>query len=110
MPESEDRQPSPGRSPVFQTTHWSVVLQAASEDSTAALESLCRVYWYPLYAFVRRKGYIHEEAQDSTQAFLAKLLEKNQISLADPERGRFRTFPGNSFADPRRRANQPAGA
>jgi RNA polymerase sigma factor (sigma-70 family) len=79
----------------FQTTHWSVVLRASdgqSGEATQALEELCRTYWYPLYAFVRRKGCTHEEAQDLTQAFFAKLLEKNQISLADPERGRFRTF------------------
>jgi RNA polymerase sigma-70 factor (ECF subfamily) len=63
-----------------------------SRESTQALEELCRTYWYPLYAFVRRKGHAHEEAQDYTQAFFAKLLEKNQISLAAPERGRFRTF------------------
>jgi RNA polymerase sigma factor (sigma-70 family) len=79
----------------FQTTHWSVVLRVSdgqSLDAAQALEELCRTYWYPLYAFVRRRGCTHEEAQDLTQAFFAKLLEKNQISLADPERGRFRTF------------------
>jgi len=84
-------------SPVFHTTHWSVVLQGASGESSTALENLCRVYWYPLYAFVRRKGYTHEQAQDLTQAFFAKLLEKNQLSLADPERGRFRTFLLRAF-------------
>src|SRR5689334_19020931 len=79
----------------FQTTHWSVVLRVGGErsvEATQALEELCRTYWYPLYAFIRRKGHTHEESQDLTQAFFAKLLEKNQISLADPERGRFRTF------------------
>jgi RNA polymerase sigma factor (sigma-70 family) len=80
---------------VFATTHWSIVLRVGdgqSHDATQALEELCRTYWYPLYAFVRYKGHTHEEAQDLTQAFFAKLLEKNQISLADPARGRFRTF------------------
>jgi len=83
----------PGRT--FQTTHWSVVLRVSNQptvEATQALEELCRTYWYPLYALVRRKGYTHEQAQDLTQAFFAKLLEKNQISQADPERGRFRTF------------------
>jgi RNA polymerase sigma-70 factor (ECF subfamily) len=80
---------------IFKTTHWSMVLRVGdgqSIEATQALEELCRDYWYPLYAFVRRKGHNHEEAQDLTQAFFAKLLEKNQISRADPERGRFRTF------------------
>jgi len=80
---------------VFQTTHWSVVLRVGDVESieaAQALEQLCRTYWYPLYAFVRRKGHTHEQAQDLTQGFFAKLLEKNQISLADPERGRFRSF------------------
>jgi RNA polymerase sigma-70 factor (ECF subfamily) len=79
----------------FQTTHWSVVLRLSegqSDEATQALEELCRTYWYPLYAFVRRKGCMHEEAQDLTQGFFAKLLEKDQLALADPERGRFRTF------------------
>ena len=74
-----------------------MVLQAASGESSTALENLCSTYWYPLYAFVRRKGYTHEQGQDLTQAFFAKLLEKNQFSLADPERGRFRTFLLRSF-------------
>jgi RNA polymerase sigma-70 factor (ECF subfamily) len=80
---------------VFQTTHWSAVLRVGdgrASEATLALEELCRTYWYPLYAFIRRKGHAHEEAQDLTQAFFSKLLEKNQISLADPGRGRFRTF------------------
>ena len=84
----------------FQTTHWSVVLRLSDERSgegRQALEELCRTYWYPLYAFVRRKGSTHEQAQDLTQEFFAKLLEKNQLSLADPERGRFRTFLLRSF-------------
>jgi RNA polymerase sigma factor (sigma-70 family) len=88
-----DQRPAPGRE--FRTTHWSVVLSAGgsgSSESGRALEKLCQMYWYPLYAFVRRKGYQHDEAQDLTQAFFAKLLQKNQIALADPDRGRFRTF------------------
>ena len=85
---------------IFQTTHWSAVLRVSDErpgESRQALEELCRTYWYPLYAFVRRKGCNHEEAQDLTQTFFAKLLEKNRLSLADPERGRFRTFLLRSF-------------
>jgi len=85
-----------GRNPhVFATTHWSVVLaagQPASPAAAAALEELCRTYWYPLYAFVRRKGHSPDDAQDLTQAFFARLLVKNYVAQADRERGRFRTF------------------
>lgn len=88
--------PDPGTERgVFDTTHWSVVLAAGtleSPDARAALTRLCETYWYPLYCCVRRHGHSPEDAQDFTQAFIAKLLEKNQIALADRERGRFRTF------------------
>jgi len=97
QPESQD---SPNVAPseraaVFATTHWSVVLAARDLDSPnaqAALARLCQTYWYPVYCCVRRHGRSPEDAQDLTQAFFAKLIEKNQISLADRERGRFRTF------------------
>jgi RNA polymerase sigma factor (sigma-70 family) len=79
----------------FTTTHWSAVLQAGQGDSSAAsaaLEELCRTYWYPLYAFVRRQGHSPEEAEDLTQDFFARLLEKEYVALADPARGKFRSF------------------
>jgi len=79
----------------FRTTHWSVVLKAghdSSPESSAALEQLCRAYWFPLYAFVRRKGYPEEEAKDLTQAFFARLLEKKGLERVGPEKGKFRTF------------------
>ena len=79
----------------FPTTHWSVVINAgAGSESVArvALESLCRHYWYPLYAFVRRQGRAHHEAEDCTQEFLARLLATDAVARARPERGRFRTF------------------
>lgn len=79
----------------FATTHWSVVLAAGSRDtpqSAAALERLCRTYWYPLYAHVRRRGHGPEDAQDLTQEFFARLLAKHWLTMADPRRGRFRTF------------------
>jgi RNA polymerase sigma-70 factor (ECF subfamily) len=84
-----------GVSPVFGTTHWSVVLAAGDTDTPeaqAALARLCQTYWYPLYCCVRRHGRSPEDAQDLTQAFFEKLIARNQISLADRERGRFRTF------------------
>jgi RNA polymerase sigma-70 factor (ECF subfamily) len=78
----------------FRTTHWSLVLTASNESDEArpALESLCRSYWYPLYAHVRRRGYDADEAQDLTQAFFARLLEKNFLRAADRNKGRLRTF------------------
>jgi RNA polymerase sigma-70 factor (ECF subfamily) len=85
----------PPRQSYFATTHWSVVLsagQVASPQAATALEELCNTYWYPLYAFIRRKGQSPHDAQDLTQAFFARLLEKNYVAQADRERGRFRTF------------------
>ncbi len=87
--------PAPGPSPVFVTTHWTVVLAArnrALPQSEAALESLCRAYWYPLYAYVRRLGHSSADAQDLTQEFFARLLAKHWLTGADREKGRFRTF------------------
>lgn len=81
--------------PVFVTTHWSVVLtarQSNSTDARGALEKLCRTYWHPIYAFVRRRGYSAEDAQDLTQEFFARLLEKNWLGDVDPVKGRFRSF------------------
>ncbi len=79
----------------FNTTHWSVVLAAGQTDSvetSQALQTLCRAYWYPLYCYVRRAGHTPEDAQDLTQEFFARLLEKNYFALASRERGRFRSF------------------
>ena len=79
----------------FTTTHWSVVLAAGQTDSvetSQALQTLCRAYWYPLYCYVRRAGHTPEDAQDLTQEFFARLLEKNYFALASRERGRFRSF------------------
>jgi len=89
------QQAAPRAAIQFTTTHWSVVLAAgglASSQADLALAELCRTYWYPLYAFVRRKGHSPHDAQDLTQGFFARLLEKNYIADADRERGRFRTF------------------
>ena len=100
MPPSEP--PSAARSSpdVFATTQWSVVLLAGSGDASgarAALEKLCRTYWPPLYAFARRDGLDAHAAQDAVQGFLARLLEREDIARADPERGRFRAFLVTSF-------------
>ena len=96
MPPSEsNRDPALVPHPQFTTTHWSVVLLAGQADSphaTEALEKLCRTYWYPLYVYVRRQGNSPEDAQDLTQNFFSRLLEKNYFAKADPDRGKFRTF------------------
>lgn len=84
-----------GKSPgLFPHTRWSVVLSAGrrSPESATALEALCRAYWYPLYAFVRSSGRSPHDAQDLTQEFFARLLAKEWLRLADPAKGRFRTF------------------
>jgi len=78
----------------FETTHWSLV-RAAGGDSPAgraALANLCATYWWPLYWFVRRRRYDVEDAQDLTQGFLTRLIEKGDVRDAQPGRGRFRTF------------------
>jgi RNA polymerase sigma factor (sigma-70 family) len=85
----------PAASPVFATTHWSIVCLAGEGNSPAAdaaLEQLCRAYWYPLYAHVRRRGHDPDEAQDLTQAFFERLLEKSFLRAVDRNKGRFRTF------------------
>jgi len=79
----------------FATTHWSLVLAAADRDapeSRQALAELCSAYWYPLYAFIRRQGHDADAAQDLTQEFFARLLEKEYLRTADRQRGRFRSF------------------
>lgn len=84
----------------FATTVWSRVLRAAaSDDVTArpAMAELCQAYWYPLYAYARKRGGSPAEAEDSVQAFFAWLLEKNLLRRAEPERGRFRGFLVASF-------------
>jgi RNA polymerase sigma-70 factor (ECF subfamily) len=79
----------------FRTTHWSIVVAAgrpSSPQARDALSSLCEAYWYPLYAYIRRKGHSAADAQDLTQEFFTWLLEKNLPGKADRTRGRFRSF------------------
>jgi RNA polymerase sigma factor (sigma-70 family) len=92
--------PSPKPPGLFATTHWSVVLAAGGgkdERASEALDELCRAYWYPLYAHVRRRGYSPEDAQDLTQEFFARLLAKQWLGMADEKRGRFRSFLLGAF-------------
>jgi len=78
----------------FVTTRWSMVLAAQGESPAAdeALENLCRIYWWPLYEFVRRQGYNPEEAQDLTQSFFARLLERRDLDIVQREKGRLRSY------------------
>ena len=89
-------QASVGGAPgLFPPTRWSVVLAATrrqSPESTQAMESLCRAYWYPLYAYVRRSGHSPHDAQDLTQEFFARLLEHHWLDTADREKGHLRSF------------------
>jgi RNA polymerase sigma-70 factor (ECF subfamily) len=85
----------PAHGETFATTHWTVVLAAGREGAPGAdraLEQLCRTYWYPLYAFVRRNGRTHEDAEDLTQGFFARFLSRNYLAGVSSERGRFRAF------------------
>lgn len=79
----------------FATTRWSLVLaagQGTQAHSAEALATLCEIYWYPVYAFIRRQGYSSEDCADLTQAFFTRVLEKDYFHEADPTRGRFRAF------------------
>src|SRR5262245_19984866 len=79
----------------FATTHWSVVLNAresGTPEAGEALELLCRTYYYPLYAFVRRQGHSPDEAQDLTQEFFHRFLAKDYLASVCPDKGRFRSF------------------
>src|SRR6185503_13770631 len=90
LPKSEGGQPA-----IFATTHWSVVMLAGQEHSpaaAAALEKLCRTYWYPIYADVRRRGFANADAQDHTQEFFGTLLRRNSLAHVAADKGRFRTF------------------
>lgn len=93
QPQQSEMETSKGQ--WFTTTHWTVVLAAGRNDSPeadAALNRLCRAYWYPLYAYVRRLGHAHEDAQDLTQQFFTRLLEKNFLDSVHPDKGKFRSF------------------
>lgn len=91
--DSSDHWPAGARE--FTTTHWSVVLAAsegASPQAAQALEKLCRIYWFPLYAHVRRQGHRAHDAQDLVQGFFARLVRGNFLGNVSPEKGRFRSF------------------
>ncbi len=91
---------TPGDPAQFRTTRWSAILIAAESQmpgSEEALSSLCRDYWYPLYAFARRRGYPSHDAQDLTQGFFLSILRRHALKRVDPARGKFRSFLLGSF-------------
>jgi RNA polymerase sigma factor (sigma-70 family) len=95
MPKKSQEKCGPSNRPQFATTHWSVVLAAGKSSSAnqkQALETLCQSYWFPLYAFLRRRGYGNHQAEDFTQAFFTHILEKHSLRTADPKYGKFRSF------------------
>src|SRR6266478_8816352 len=95
LPNEQETETSPASAAAFTGTHWSVVLSAGQPGSTqaeAALEKLCRTYWYPLYAYVRRQGHTSHDAQDLTQQFFARLLARNYLGAVAREKGKFRSF------------------
>ncbi|MBC8352770.1 MAG: sigma-70 family RNA polymerase sigma factor [Planctomycetes bacterium] len=95
MPKNESHREPIARERHFATTHWSIVVaagDASREGAQDALSQLCEAYWYPLYAYVRRRGHSAPDAQDLTQAFFARLLEKQSLRVAKRERGKFRSF------------------
>lgn len=83
-----------GRGPEFPTTHWTLVTRVREGGAVrqAALEELCRLYWYPIYAFLRRRGLSPQDAEDFTQGFFLKILAEESFSLADENKGRLRTY------------------
>jgi RNA polymerase sigma factor (sigma-70 family) len=93
---SENPAPSlPGNSEAFQTTHWSVVLEAGRQGSASAalaLEHLCGRYWHPIYSYIRHRGSTPHEAEDLTQSFFLHLLERETLSRVDRSKGKFRSF------------------
>ena len=95
MTTEHSSQPTTAPGDVFATTHWTVVLAAGghrSPQADRALEELCRAYWFPLYAYIRRRGHTKEDAEDLTQAFFTKLLAKNFLAGLESEKGKFRAF------------------
>jgi RNA polymerase sigma-70 factor (ECF subfamily) len=94
MTKSQTMNTLTGPSP-FPTTRWTMVVAAGDpqrKEARSALVSLCETYWYPLYAYLRRRGYPPDQAQDLTQEFFIRLLEGRYLDRADPEKGRFRSF------------------
>jgi RNA polymerase sigma factor (sigma-70 family) len=94
-PETSLTGTEPPRQAAFVTTHWSAVVAAGCSDTAqaqASLGKLCQSYWFPLYAYVRRRGHSVEDAQDLTQEFFARVIEHQWLARADQAKGRFRTF------------------
>jgi RNA polymerase sigma-70 factor (ECF subfamily) len=97
----------------FRTTHWSVVLAAGEQNSAQgqeALARLCQIYWLPVYAFIRKRGYVPDQAKDLTQGFFQTFLERNSVARAVRDRGRFRSFLMTSVENFLRNAHERSQA
>jgi RNA polymerase sigma factor (sigma-70 family) len=95
MPDRKPKYTTPSGAGQFATTRWSVILAASDSASTQhepALSTLCQTYWFPLYAYLRRRGYDSHQAEDYTQGFFAGILERKGLRKADPKYGKFRSF------------------
>src|SRR5262245_41030149 len=95
MTSTDDVRPAAAAAVQFATTHWTLIVAArdrAAPKAREALAALCAAYSYPLYAFIRRQGHAADQAQDLTQEFFARLLEKDFLAVVDRERGKFRSF------------------
>lgn len=93
--QTSDSDPSPSPRDVFTTTRWSIIQaakQSQSDEAREAMEMLCRTYWLPLYAFARRQGNSPQDAEDLTQGFFSKVIEKEYLVSVDRSKGRFRSF------------------
>ena len=92
--QTADADSTPTDASAFSTTSWTVVLQSCQDgdDGHRAMEALCRAYWVPLYAYLRRRGHSPHDAEDNLQAFLADMISRRALNRADRSRGRFRTF------------------
>ncbi|MFB0556135.1 MAG: RNA polymerase sigma factor [Phycisphaerae bacterium] len=95
MPEANHISSTPFGKGKFATTHWSVILAAGDTSASQheqALSSLCKTYWFPLYAYLRRRGYNAHQAEDYTQGFFAQMLDKHYLRKVSPKPGKFRSF------------------
>src|SRR5262245_59193321 len=99
MTSAESSQPSPSTQARFDATRWTIVLQARSPDSREALNQLCRIYWPPIYALIRRQGFVPADAADLTQDFFVHILEHEVLSAVAREKGKFRSFLQKSLAN-----------
>src|SRR6266550_2625407 len=99
MTSSDSQQPAPSTQARFEATRWTLVIQAKSPDARVALNELCRIYWPPIYALIRRQGFTPADAADLAQDFFVHILEHEALSAVAREKGKFRSFLQKSLAN-----------